>query len=192
MRREKGNLFKTTRTLQIILLLVIGILLPLSINCFGAKNSNLRSNYSTNKYIEEDEVVEWPSSPNFEAPSLFPGGRIFINITVLPSSLSNVSFIIATVDGIIWSPIPTNVTLQPGENYSNTFTLVSSSIDYHGSIRYTAVVLIENTTATVRFGYEVLDKGTDNLPSISSFAFFITVSIIVIALNITLRKKTQK
>jgi len=192
MERKKENLFKITKTIPIISLLVIGILLPLSINCFGAKNSNLQSNYSTNKYIEEDKVVEWGSNTLLMPPTLYPGGRVFINITVLLGSLSNVSFAFRVNDGVVWSPIPFDFVLQPGENYSNTFVLVSSSVDNAGTFGYSADVLIENATASVRFGYEVLDKGTNNLPTITSITFYITLSIIVIALNITLRKKAQK
>ncbi|NHJ06264.1 MAG: hypothetical protein EAX90_15665 [Candidatus Heimdallarchaeota archaeon] len=192
MERKKENLIKITKTIPIISLLVIGILLSLSINCIDAKNSNLRSNYSINKYIEEDKVVEWGSNTLLMPPTLYPGGRVFINITVLPSSLSNISLAFTVHDGIVWSPVPPTFTLQIGEYYSNTFTLVSSSIDNADTLKYSADVLIENVTATVRFGYEVLDKGTDNLPTITSIKFFITLSIIVIALNITLRKKAQK
>lgn len=192
MRRKNKNLFKTTKSLLIISLFVIGML---SINegSIYAKNSFLyESDYSTNDYIEVDEVVEWGFHGALETPTLYPGGRIFINITVLSSSLSNVSFTFAAFEGIVWSPIPPNFPLQPGENYSNTFTLVSSSIDNAGTLIYSAYILIENATATVRFGYDVLDKGTEQLPSTTSFAFFITISIIVIALNISMRKKAQK
>jgi len=191
MERKKENLFKMTKTIPIISLFVIGIL-SLNIGSICAKNSFIYSNYSTNDYIEVDEIVEWGFSDALETPTLHPGGKVFINITVLPSSLSNVSFTFTVPYGIVWSPVPPIFPLQPGENYSNTFTLVSSSIDNADTLIYTADVLIENATATVRFGYEVLDKGTDNLPATTSIAFFITISIIVIALNITLRKKAQK
>ena len=192
MERKKENSIKITKTILFISLFVIGML---SINegSIYAKNSFLyESDYSTKDYIEVDEVVEWGSHGALETPTLYPGGRIFINITVLSSSLSNVSFTFAAFGGIVWSPIPPNFPLQPGENYSNTFTLVSSSIDNAGTLIYSAYILIENAAATVRFGYEVLDKGTDNLPTTTSVVFFITISIIVIALNITLRKKAQK
>ncbi|NHJ03533.1 MAG: hypothetical protein EAX90_01825 [Candidatus Heimdallarchaeota archaeon] len=73
-------------------------------------------------------------------------------------SLSNVSFTFIAFDGILGSPIPPNSPLQSRENYSNTSTLVSSSIDNVGTFSYFADVFIENSTAQFDFSTMCLMK----------------------------------
>lgn len=141
-------------------------------------------------YSEYDYFIHWTDGCELYTPYLYPGGIVFVNYSVLMNSYTNVSFITFFDDGITWTPTNDNFTLAPGESYSETFTMVLSGYDDIAALSYGASVLMENSNATIRFGYNVINKGTDPLPSntcVFLFGFIALTSIISI-----LRKKKTK
>ena len=140
------------------------------------------------EYTEEDYFIEWEFPQNLNTPHIYTGGVITVNFTVLPISLSNVSLLAPASDRYDWSPIPCNITLQPGEHHSDTFTLLRG-ISGGGFLSYSAIVYEENASATVRFGYKVINIGSKpaSLP-----AGIILFSFIFISVHSLMKREKRK
>ncbi len=172
---------RTKAILQLILILSICIFIQ--IHSTTGYSFNPTKKALTNSYTEKVFFTKWSSARELISPHLYPGGTIFVNYTVLVDSHSNVTFITFFDDGIIWTPLKNNFTLVPGENFFQTSTMVRSSYDSIASFSYNAVILTENSNATVIFGYNVINSGTDPLAlptGIFIFGFIILLSIISI------------
>lgn len=141
----------------------------------------------TQKYIENEKELEWDTGYPLDCTLLESRESIFINYTVLSSSLSSVRFTYYPDVRIIWTPIPPNYTLTPGESYSETFFLNGSAVDNHAMFGYVASVTEENQTATVRWGYEVLNGGI--LPAVDFSFTFTTLLILSASTIIFIRRK---
>lgn len=117
---------------------------------------------ATGEYIEEEIFIRWDYGLTLDTDFVHTGGIIFLNITLLLASQSNVSLTFADDERITWTPTPPdNFTLNQNENYSQTFTLEGSGVDNHGNIRFACSVLQENSNATILWGYNIINKGTD-------------------------------
>ncbi|MFW9921980.1 MAG: hypothetical protein ACFFDW_01700 [Candidatus Thorarchaeota archaeon] len=129
----------------------------------GKKEENFQY-YTNEQYVEEEIIVEWGYSSSLDSSFIYSGGTVFVNMTLLPTSSSNVSLTFVEDERVIWSPLPPNYfILNQGENYSQTLTIVSSSVDNHGSIFCQCMVLQENATATILWGYNVISSSTYKL-----------------------------
>jgi len=117
---------------------------------------------NANSYSEEEIVIEWDYSRLLETPFVYVNGIVLVNVTLLPISNSNISLTFVDDERITWTPIaPDDFTLNQGESYSQTFTLFSSAVGGQGNIPFMCSVIKENSTATIRFGYNVLNNGTN-------------------------------
>ncbi len=179
---------RTKDILQLILILSICIFIQ--IHSTTGYSFNPTKKALTNSYTEKVFFTKWSSARELISPHLYPGGTIFVNYTVLVDSHSNVTFITFFDDGIIWTPLKNNFTLVPGENFFQTSTMVRSSYDSIAALSYNTVILTENSNATVIFGYNVINSGTDpiSLPTgIFLFGFIVLSSII----SITKKKRNK-
>lgn len=146
--------------------------------------------YNINQYTEEELFVKWNSERSLKTPYLYTGGIVFVNMTLISTSNSNVSLIFEDDDRITWSPIPPeNFTLNQSESYSQTFTLESSAVDNHGNIHFVCIVLQENANATILWGYNVINKGTD----LVSFDFkSVLIGLMLLSSSFYLLKRKSK
>lgn len=146
---------------RIALILLLIVCVSFEFQIVNAREGNNNQYFDTNQYIEEDFFVLWVDGKGLSSPYVYIGGVIFVNITLLSSSNSNITLSFKRDDRIEWDPVPPqNFTLNQGENYSQTFALESSLIDYHGNIHYNCMILQEHSNATIRFGYNVINTGT--------------------------------
>ena len=84
--------------------------------------------------------------------------------------------------------MPTDYVLAHGESYAQSFHLNSSALGGTGFFRYFARIITENQTATVRWGYEVIN--TNFLPTIDIITTFAIITVIsVISILIFKRKR---
>ncbi len=140
-------------------------------------NDTLHS-ITTQKYVvQEKELLYWDTGYELNTALLGSGESITITYTVLAKSTSSVRFTFYPDERIIWTPIPDNYTLAPGESYSGTFYLNSSAVDGHDMLYYVASLTTENQTATVQWQYEVLNGKLPSIDLISTFAILTTISI---------------
>ena len=146
--------------------------------------------YRINQYIEEELSIDWDCSRSLATPYVYASGIVFVNMTLLPTSNSNVSLIFVDDERVTWSPIPLdNFTLNQGESYSQTFALVSSGVGYSGSIHFSCAGLQENATATILWGYNVLIKGTSPV----SLGFIpVLIGLILLSSSFYLLKRKSK
>ncbi len=72
----------------------------------------------------------------------------------------------------VWSPLPENFTLAPGENHNGTYQLDASFADGNGYIEYKGYVITANSSATIRFGYRVVLSGTEVVGFSSYYLYF--------------------
>ena len=120
-------------------------------------------NLNSSSLIEEDFSFSYSFSVFFIHPPVYVGGEIHVEYTVLAVTHGNVSFDGTQRDSHTWSPVPENFTLQLGEQYSENFTLLHG-LESRGIVSYVAYLTEENTNATVRFGYEIINSGTKPAP----------------------------
>jgi len=114
-------------------------------------------------YIEVDKLCETLNPRGFPTDFIHSGGILFVNFTNLIDSNSSVEFNYFFDDGYVWSPSPANFTLAPGENHNETHRLDSSSYDSIGYLVYVGFVTTANSSATIRFGYQIVLSGTENI-----------------------------
>jgi len=146
----------------------------------ACKISN-ENHLDSNSLVEEDYFFRYGFSANLNTPPIFVGGTIQVFYTVLSVTHGNVSFDGTQGDDHTWSPPPENFTLELGEQYSETFTL-EHGIESRGVVSYTALLTEENTNATVRFGYNIINAGTNpaKLPYGTIFLSFIILSSFIL------------
>ncbi|MFW9921889.1 MAG: hypothetical protein ACFFDW_01210 [Candidatus Thorarchaeota archaeon] len=150
------------KTVMIIALFILSS--SFSISEIVGKKSDNNQCYTIQQYIEEEIFLEWGYQKALKSPFIDEGGIVFVNMTLLQSSNSNVSLFFVDYEGVTWSPVPPDYfILSQGENYSQTFTLLQSGRDNSGSIFYQCMVLQENATATILWGYNVISTGTHNI-----------------------------
>ena len=182
-----GNM-KLRRIELILLTVILYSLIVGGVISQSCSLRNIEEDLEYSSFIEEDYFIEWESPRNLNTPHIYTGGVITVNYTVLPNSLSNVSLLAPTSDRYDWSPIPYNITLQSGEQHTDTFRLLRG-IGGGGFLSYSAVVFEENSSATVRFGYKIINQGSKpaSLPiDIILFSF-----IIISRWSLVRRRKKQ-
>ena len=131
------------------------------------------------KYVEQEkELLFWDTGYELETALLGSGESITITYMVSSESTSSVRFTDYPDERIIWTPIPLNYTLAPGESYTEIFHLNSSAVDGHAMLTYVASLITENQTAIVQWRYEVLNGKLPSINIISTFAIFATISVI--------------
>ena len=146
--------------------------------------------------MEEEETIEGGHSKNFDTPSIFENGILFIKFTNLHTSASSVN-ISRDPQGdkvLTWSPyIPLNFTLAPGEKYSLTTTLITcSQSEQYGAFVFGCYALTEGSSATIRFGYQILDEGTSPIPNIGFITTFLAIISIAIVVRMTTKSSKKK
>ncbi|MBD3189093.1 MAG: hypothetical protein GF308_00530 [Candidatus Heimdallarchaeota archaeon] len=180
--KKNGKKLSLLRVFRRVLLIV---LLASSLSSLPYTSGNNipegSSSWHPCEYIEKEKTVDWKSSLSLGTQTVYVGGKLYVNYIVLPLSESNVSFTFDENDAYDWSPDPQNFTLAPGESHDRTFALNHSGIDFSGAIIYHAMALQEGKTATVRWGYEVLDEGT--YPYSSSGLFLVLLPFCLLALR---------
>ncbi len=181
--KRKMDLLKTIMLLSLFFL-SFSFFVPM----INAKEPNLHC--SIKEYKEEELIIEWDYGRPLATPYVYANGIVFMNITLLPTSNSNVSLTFADDERVTWSPVPPeNFTLNQGESYSQTFALESSGVGYSGSIHFSCAVLQENATATILWGYNVLNKGTSPV----SLGFIpVLIGLILLSSSFYLLKRKPK
>ncbi len=119
------------------------------------------------------------------------GSTIKVNYTVLLQSNSSVSFRYYYDErndtDTIWSPIPQNCILAPGEFFEGTFTLLRGVTSNLAEVGFDAIVTDGLTNATVHWWYEVLVTGK------TPAAGFLVLSgtLILFSLGVIIRSKRK-
>lgn len=141
-----------------------------------------------NERVHNERFLEWAHTYNLGTYILPEESIIRVNYTVLATSLSNVSFTSVFVNDTVtvWTPKPPNFILAPGESFEENFTLVNGYSEQSSLMGYYALVLTENSTATVHWWYEVLFEG--KRLSIG-FLYFVGSLILVLTIPVFLKKK---
>ena len=138
----------------IILLLLIALPTFSIVSCGNSTHHSI----TLQKYVEQEkELLYWDTGYDLHTALLGSGESITITYTVLSESTSSVRFTDHPDERIIWTPIPPNYTLAPGESYTETFHLNGSAVDGHAMLSYVASLITENQTAIVHWRYEVLN-----------------------------------
>lgn len=185
MRKNKRGLFFNNQTQKIKVLVLITLFFI-----------NISYGQSTGEYVEEEDTILEGHSRNFDTPSIHENGILFINFTNLQSSASRVNI---TRDQqsdkvLTWSPyVPLNFTLAPGETYSVTTKLVvCNQSQVGGYFIFGCHALTEDSSATIRFGYQVINEGTSPIPNIGFIASFLIIAVIATVVRILPKRLKKK
>ena len=174
---------KLLHSIQIVFVLYFTLSFSITslISC-GASYPLATVNKNTLLHTEEI-FIDWDRPKNLNTPFIYTTGIITVDFTNLISSVSNVTFSAPDSGRYEWIPIPINVTLQPGEQYTETFNL-TRGIEGRGSLSYGAAVpFIEGNNATILFGYNIIFSGTSpaSLPfSLLIFSFSATTLLLLL------------
>ena len=166
------------------------LLVLLLIGSFATTTTGKINDYQTltiNKYIEQEKALKWDIGYQLDAATVKAGETIKINYTVLVISTSSVNFTFYHDERIIWSPMPTDYILAPGESYTQSFHLNSSAVDGVDYFRYFARVNTENQSAIVRWGYEIIK--TNFLPTLDIIPTFLVIAGISMISIVSLKCK---
>jgi len=106
--------------------------------------------------------IDWSEFPEGLATTLLPIDSIIqVNYTVLEKSNSSILFVPTDKDIVsdLWDPVPTNLTLAPGESFEETFTVKQGTASDHACFAFFVYVITENSNATIHWWYDVLERG---------------------------------
>jgi len=181
---NRRNVFLTFRILLILFLFVS------SLELFFSSTNAAKSLYFNNEsklsisgsYIEVDRFCDTLYPRGFSTDFIHNGGILFVNFTNLLFSNSSVELKFIHDERHVWSPLPENFTLAPGENHNGTYQLDASFADGNGYIEYKGYVITANSSATIRFGYRVVLSGTEVIGFSSSLYSMFFVLFIIYAL----------
>lgn len=120
-------------------------------------------NYEATMYEHQDYeiVIEWPTVEESLGTIDLPIGSIIqVNYTVLEKSNSSILFFPIFMDEVsnLWDPVPTNMTLAPGESFEETFTVKQGTSSNLAYFAFSASVITENSNATIHWWYDVLKR----------------------------------
>ncbi len=141
-----------------------------------------------NEKIHQESFIDYAYTPL--GTYLLPVGSVIqVNYTVLPQSNSSVSFryYYDEHNFTIWSPIPQNCILAPGEFFEGTFTLQTGLTSRLAEVGFQAAVTDGITNATVHWWYEVLVTGK------TPAAGFLVLSgtLILVSLGVVIHSKRK-
>lgn len=156
---------------------------------------NISSIQSVGDYIEEEKTIVWRHGQNLHTGVVYKNGILFINITNLQSSASGVNITRDPSQDDIqtWSPyVPLNFTLDPGESYSETTTLEEFQYEEGGFFIFGCSVLTEDSSATIRFGYQIQKQGVSPVPNIGFITTLLTLTSLVVIVRIKSKNTKRK
>ncbi|MHA1556635.1 MAG: hypothetical protein ACTSPM_06825 [Candidatus Heimdallarchaeota archaeon] len=82
----------------------------------------------------------------------------------------------------MWDPVPSNLTLAPGDSFAETYTVLIGTSSGHSEFAYYASVLTVNSSATIHWWYEVHRTGrisTAGFIALSGTLILLSLSAIV-------------
>jgi hypothetical protein len=181
------------KTSKLFMLIIIQLLLCFSLIAFlqGSAFVNEEdkvfriNNFTENGRVHKEKYIEWPNSASVGTITLLVGSIIHFNCTVLTTSNSSVEFEFMHELGLenqtFYNPDPIDFILAPGESYTETFTIVNGTAEFHSELSYKAYLLQEGGNATIHWWYEVLKYGKMSLPGfIFSFGSLSLLSVIIL------------
>ncbi|MHA1556824.1 MAG: hypothetical protein ACTSPM_07805 [Candidatus Heimdallarchaeota archaeon] len=140
--------------------------------------------------IHKEFLYEWGGGEHYLGTIMLPmGSVIHINYTVLASSNSSVFFVPIFKDKVdtLWDPVPSNLTLAPGDSFAETYTVLTGTSSGHSEFAYYASVITENSSATIHWWYEVLVTGKISTVGI----LFLSGTLILISFIAILHSKRK-
>lgn len=146
---------------KILLIFTFFSLLSFSITFFYTRSVSFLPPFTNSaSYYSEEVFIDWDRPKTLNTPDIFTSGVITVHFTNLISSYSNVTFDAPDNDRYEWSPPPSDFTLQPGEQYTETFNL-TRGVESGGFLSFGAAVpFVEGNNATILFGYNIIFSGT--------------------------------
>ncbi len=136
----------------------------------------------TDESFEEEVFLEGSNGKRMQTAWVYERGKIFFNCTVYSNSSSSVYLKRETcADGVyIWDPLlPTNLTIEPGNTFSETFTL-ENGLDRVADIDYIANLTTLGSNATIYWQYKVVFQGRSGIPIMTILASFIVLAVLTI------------
>lgn len=129
---KKNKIEKSLFALSITLI-ILAILLfsPLANLTASTKSNNLSTGFVVNEQIHKEVFLDKDVMGDLSAGAFFKGTVVHINYTVLGCSNASVFFkrYYESRNYTIWSPVPENLILAPGESFAGDFTLTNSIIE---------------------------------------------------------------
>ncbi|MHA1156190.1 MAG: hypothetical protein ACTSQK_08790 [Candidatus Heimdallarchaeota archaeon] len=149
---------KLESTIKVFLVLFVVISLisvnnqSISIHTRATQISHLKNNDLTINGKETIELFVDNKTIQFDTGTYNLNSIININITVLPQSNSSVFIMCSAVYAVEFSPTLTNVTLAPGESFSEDYTIIDRIIN---GIVYTSRCTTDSN-ATILWSYDLI------------------------------------
>ncbi len=186
-QRSKAQLTKIFSNMG-LMFLILSILFANVSQSLGSMNYYPDNKLRINEKIHQEAFIDHVYTPL--GTYLLPeGSTIKVNYTVLPQSNSSVSFryYYDEHNFTIWSPIPQNCILAPGEFFEGTFTLQTGLTSRLAEVGFQAAVTDGLTNATVHWWYEVLVTGK------TPAAGFLVISgaLILLSLGVIVHSKRK-
>ncbi len=202
VQKEKQSVKVSILRKRMLFLLTIGIALLLCnsqitnhlsmiSNSFGAESSITDGGLTTNEEIHKEGLLKWKDRESYLGTKmLLVGSVIHINYTVLASSNSSVFFVPGHKDAVsyIWDqPVPSNLTLAPGNSFAETYTVLVGTSSDHAEFGFFVSVITENSSATIHWWYNILVTGKYSAAGV----LMASGTLILISLGVIIRSKRK-
>lgn len=159
-------------------------------NSFGVESSFTNDRLATNEQIHDEGTLVGSAWSTLGTIMLPVGSVIHINCTIFAISNSSVFLEPYHEDKVdrLWDPVPSNLTLAPGESFAETYTVLVGTSSGSSEFGYYILLLItENSSATIHWWYEVHKTGKISAADL----LVVTGTLILISLGVVIRSKSK-